>query len=127
MESNTPKLSKRAAKVLYRMHCGSWYPWSPKPTRAVQELIDAGLVKEMGRVNVVRLCYVPVATTPFQMEVIPRAPIGLVETVGAMVCADCGNPLSSDGATCPGCKRWPLCLGCLRIRHADEGHVDHAE
>lgn len=54
------KLSASAKKLLTRMRGGAWYPVTRSPPAAMQELADAGLIKTMDRVAVLKSCYVPV-------------------------------------------------------------------
>lgn len=73
----TKRLSRRAIKLLHRLYEGQWY--RDPPNAAMQELIDADLVKLMGRVNVVSAAYVPVDTKPLQCERIPKKPDWLLK------------------------------------------------
>lgn len=55
-------LSPRARKLLARLKTGAFYrPYDPKLPKAMQELIEAGLVTLTGRAVVFELCYVPSA------------------------------------------------------------------
>lgn len=64
------KLSRRASQLLARVEEGKFYKLhDPKTPKAMQELIDAGLVGLAGRVELVVVCYVPVkGYKPFKME-----------------------------------------------------------
>lgn len=59
---STATLSPRALKLLDRVRAGEWYPWTEPGSgpKAMQELVDAGLVTVCGRNEMVRACYVPV-------------------------------------------------------------------
>lgn len=73
----TKELSPRAKILLKRLHDpNNYYRFNAgstaKTPAAMQELIDAGKVKIMGRVNVVVACYVPVDTKTFEYEKFPE-------------------------------------------------------
>lgn len=60
MKKQTPKLSAGAVKIYNRMCKGAFYfAYDPKTPKAMQELIDAGLVTRAGRATQLRSCYVP--------------------------------------------------------------------
>lgn len=63
-------LSNNALKVYERLIKGHFYqPHSSKCPKAMQELIDAGLVGIAGRVVVIERCYVPAhGYTPYVAE-----------------------------------------------------------
>lgn len=63
-------LSARAAALFERIKGGDYYPvYDAKTPKAMQELIDAGLVSKSGRVESIRLCWVPsTGYTPFISE-----------------------------------------------------------
>lgn len=64
-----PVLSPRAQKLYDRLLAGHWYSWGDDRTpKSMQELLDAGLVGTLGRVEKVRRCYVPAGSKPFQLE-----------------------------------------------------------
>ena len=67
-------LSKRAEKLLERLKSGDFYPCHASDTpKAMQELIDAGLVARAGRVEIIRACYVPAkGYTPYREEVFEK-------------------------------------------------------
>lgn len=71
-----PQLSKRATEMLHRLYEGRFYQAFTKGhiPKAMQELIDAGLVTTGGRVARIVLCYVPKGTKPFSVETMPRKP-----------------------------------------------------
>lgn len=55
-----PKLSKRAEILFERLKMGYFYPaFDSKTPAAMKELEDAGLILTAGRVETVRVCYVP--------------------------------------------------------------------
>jgi len=58
------------------MYAGDFYTGDKHglPTPVIQELIDAGLVGTMGRVQRIVRCYVPKGTKPFRLESIPKPP-----------------------------------------------------
>ena len=67
-----PELSARAVKLLARIKRGDFYSTEANNTpKAMQELIDHGLVGTMGRVEVIRRCYVAQGHTPFVMDKAP--------------------------------------------------------
>lgn len=69
----TKPLSKAAQKMLTRLRQGAWYPWEPnKIPKAMQELIDAGLVGSCGRVKSIIRCWVPIGFQPAKQEVYPK-------------------------------------------------------
>jgi hypothetical protein len=71
------KLSKRAIKMLHRLYEGQWYPAFIKGDipKAMQELIDAGLVTTAGRIQRIVRCYVPKGTKPTNfIDRIPSKP-----------------------------------------------------
>lgn len=70
MAKKQPQLSKRAAALFERVKNGDWYPaYSLDTPKAMQELIDAGLVMQTGRVQTIVTCYVPVkGFKPLQFE-----------------------------------------------------------
>lgn len=65
-----PKLSARAEALFKRIHAGEWYPaWDSNTPKAMQELIDADLVRIGARVQTVVSCYVPLkGFKPFKHE-----------------------------------------------------------
>lgn len=66
------KCSVRARKLYARVARGKWYPaYEDRTPAATQELVDAGLVRVMGRVEVWRACYVPKGTKPGTPETFP--------------------------------------------------------
>lgn len=70
------KLSKRATAMLHRLYEGAFYPCDisgPIP-KAMQELIDAGLVQSGGRVVKIARYYVPRGHKPFVLDAMPRKP-----------------------------------------------------
>lgn len=65
-------LSRRAQKLLVKVRAGEFYEaYSKQTPKAMQELIDAGLVIVMGRVVKVAAFYVPTGTKPFKLEELP--------------------------------------------------------
>ena len=65
-------LSKRALALWERIQAPwNWYRPRRSTPKAMQELVDAGLVRIAGRVNVVTACYVPVGFQPHKLEVYP--------------------------------------------------------
>lgn len=69
------ELSRRAQKLLGRLHAGRWYrAYAGDTPKAMEELKDAGLVAVCGRVVTLEACFVPVGTTPAVMEKIPPVP-----------------------------------------------------
>jgi hypothetical protein len=69
----TVPLSKSAQNMLTRLRKGAWYTWDPnKMPKAMQELVDAGLVTTGGRVKVATRCWVPVGYIPARMEQFPE-------------------------------------------------------
>lgn len=80
--SKRHELSRRAAKLLRRLHQGVFYPcnYDSPNHKAMRELLDKGLVGRMGRVQTIRLCYVPKGAKPFKAETIPEAPKWLTES-----------------------------------------------
>jgi len=67
-----PELSARAVKLLDRIKRGEFYPTDAKDTpKAMQELLDYGLVGTMGRVESLRQCYVAQGHTPFVTDKAP--------------------------------------------------------
>ena len=67
-----PQLSKRAAALWANVQKSTqYYPWTPRPSRYMQELIDAGLVTEMGRVVKMARYFVPRHSRPLQVEKFP--------------------------------------------------------
>lgn len=70
-------VSTRARKLLDRLRAGKFYPvWDShglnrRTPKAMQELIDAGLVGTAGRVCLVVSCYVPDGYTPYIEEKFP--------------------------------------------------------
>ena len=72
----TAKLSPRARKLYARVLAGAWYPWDgtgKRTPKAMQELVDAGLVVVGGRVQTVRAAYVPKGTKPYRLERYPKS------------------------------------------------------
>lgn len=70
------KLSKAAKRVWKNLCAGKFYQpraWGTKCPKAMQELVDAGLVVEGGRVQVIGRYYVPIGTKPFTCEKFPDA------------------------------------------------------
>lgn len=75
MRRKTKKpLSPRAATLWRRVQNDSnWYPaLAGKTTPAMQELIDAGLVRMGGRVVKMAAYFVPKGTKPFKLEQFPK-------------------------------------------------------
>ena len=66
------QLSTRATKLLARVREGHFYfAYDPKTPKAMQELVDAGLVGMCGRAVVIRACYVP-AGYEVRQEIYPE-------------------------------------------------------
>lgn len=72
------KLSKSAERLLIRVHRGDFYLWDGAPRnkntktpKAMQELVNAGLVVVGGRVARVVSAYVPKGTKPLKCEQYP--------------------------------------------------------
>lgn len=66
-------LSPRAKKLLARVRDGHWYrAYDEKTPAAMQELVAAGLVGTLGRVQTLVRCYVPKGTKPPIMERYPK-------------------------------------------------------
>lgn len=73
----SPKLSKRATKLLHRLYDEHFYPHDgadAPPGSAMRELIDAGLVVSGGRVARIIRCYLPKGVKPFKVEHFPSKP-----------------------------------------------------
>ncbi len=74
----TPEISNRAHKLLRRLRAGHWYPvydnngFNKRTPKAMQELIDAGLVNTSGRVQIIVACYVPKGYIPAEQEIFPQ-------------------------------------------------------
>lgn len=69
-----PKLSKRAEITLRRLHAGIWYSAQAPLTKAMEELIDAGLVGTIGRPKVIERVFVPKGTKGYRDVRIPGKP-----------------------------------------------------
>lgn len=70
-----PELSARAKALLTRVERGDFYTTqSDRTPKAMQELIDHGLVGTMGRVVELKRCYVALGHTPFVMDKAPGEP-----------------------------------------------------
>lgn len=67
-------LSKRAQALLARIRAGDFYRIASANTpKAMAELIEAGLVGRMGRVETIVTCYVAKGHMPFLMDCAPDA------------------------------------------------------
>lgn len=65
------KLSYHARDLLRRLKAGTYYPVDGvgrKVPRAMQELVDAGLVGQMGRIATIRVGFVPKGSKPLRWE-----------------------------------------------------------
>jgi len=69
-----PELSARARKLLERVRRGDWYSTERPAPKAMQELIDNGLVKTTGRVKVIERAYVAIDHQGFIMDRAPDEP-----------------------------------------------------
>lgn len=68
-------LSPRARTLLRGLHDGQWVSTFGKHMpKAMHELLEAGLVRAMGRVKVIESCFVPIGTKGFRCEIIPERP-----------------------------------------------------
>ena len=73
MAKKEDSLSPRAKKLLARVRAGHWYrAYDEKTPAAMQELVSAGLVGTLGRVQTLVCCYVPKGTRPAIMERYPK-------------------------------------------------------
>lgn len=65
-------LSPRAASLYKRVCDGYWYKaHAENLPKAMDELVEAGLVVLGGRVEVMSSAYVPIGTKPFRVEQYP--------------------------------------------------------
>lgn len=69
-----PKLSKRAEITLRRLYAGIWYSPQAPLTKAMAELIDAGLVGTIGRPKIIERVFAPKGTKPFKDIRLPEKP-----------------------------------------------------
>lgn len=80
MAKTIKQLSRRARKLLDRIHAGKFYRWTDQPGPAMQELLDAGFVGTSGRVTKIEACFVPKGFKSMSHEKYPSWTCAHMET-----------------------------------------------
>jgi len=80
MGKTVKQLSRRARKLLDRIHGGQFYKWTPEPGPVMQELLDAGFIGTSGRVVLIERCYVPRGFKSISKETYPSWTCAHLET-----------------------------------------------